>query len=464
MQAAVWRNTILPSYSITVHIKMAHHSRPRPYATTSNKEVSPPPLKRRKLTQIYSQALDSTRVSSTLQGAGNGRNSFRVFSWNINGINAFLSSTPSTRKITSYFTGSTKTQNASRTDEPPNANRIRTVPNEDLKGSPYSLRAFLSRHDWPEVLFLQELKIKSQNGPALIPELLAALNFPLDTADAVSDDCTYTLDAVLPRDKHNVKAWGGHLYGVGTIMRTDFARKWVATVREVDWDIEGRVMVVEMRNTPEGQDGNKATTKPLALINVYAVNGTTKPYRSPKTGEIDPNCPTRHDRKLAFHTLLRDECLSLEKRGFCVIVAGDANIARGPIDGHPNLRTFPQQHCLNRADFNTKFFGEEDNNRAGACVGTWKQDEKTQENEKNQEKCLDAVDVFRAKYGLEKRYTYYPNYPNSIEWGSSCDRVDMVLVSKQLWEDRRVIDTGILNTPQERGPSDHVPLWVKIAL
>lgn len=437
---------------------MVQHSRPRPYTTTSGKEVSPPPLKRRRLTQTPSQALDSNSASSTLQGLDHGRNSFRVFSWNINGVNAFLSSTPSTRKITAYFTGSTKTQNASSTDEAPNANRIRTVPNEDLKGSPYSLRAFLSRHDWPEVLFLQELKIKSQNGPALIPALLSALNTPLNTADSVSEERTYTLNAVLPRDKHNVKAWGGHLYGVGTIIRTDFARKWVDTVREVDWDIEGRVMVVEMRDTPEGQDGNEAATRPFALINVYAVNGTTKPYRSPKTGEIDPNCPTRHDRKLAFHTLLREECLSLEARGFNVVIAGDVNIARGPIDGHPNLRIFPVQHCLNRADFNTKFFGEEDNKRAVACVGTPKRDEKTQE------KCLDAVDVFRAKYGMEKRYTYYPNHPNSHQWGSSCDRVDMVLVSRELWEDGRVIDTGILNTPQDRGPSDHVPLWVEVAL
>ncbi|KAK3399939.1 Endonuclease/exonuclease/phosphatase [Sordaria brevicollis] len=447
----------MTSPSSTLHVKMVQQSRPRPYTTTSGKGVSPPPLKRRKLTQTPGQALDSTRASSTLQRPNHGRNSFRVFSWNINGIRAFLSSARSNnKKITSYFARSTKTQNASNTDEPPGTSRIRTVPNdEDLNGSPYSLRAFLSRNGWPEVLFLQELKLSS---PALLPELLSALNTPLNNADDVSDDRTYTLDTSLARDKHNVKAWGGNLYGVGTIIRTDFARKWVDTVREVDWDIEGRVMVVEMRGTPEGQDGNKISTKPLALINVYAVNGTSKPYRSPKTGEIDPNCPTRHDRKLAFHTLLRDECLSLEKRGFCVIIAGDVNIARGPIDGHPNLRTVPQQHCLNRADFNTKFFGEEDNKRAGAYVGPWKEDEKSKD------KSLDAVDVFRAKYGMEKRYTYYPHCPSSWDWGTSCDRVDMVVVSKQLWEDGRVIDTGIMNTPQDRDPSDHVPLWVEVAL
>ncbi|KAK3339078.1 Endonuclease/exonuclease/phosphatase [Neurospora tetraspora] len=426
---------------------MAQHSRPRLYTTTGNKEVSPPPLKRKR-----GQVLDSPRASSTLQqprSSSPSRNAFRVFSWNINGINAYLLSTPSTRKI---FTESTKTQKTSSTDAPPNNYRLHTPIEQASLGSPYSLRAFLARHDWPEVLFLQELKIKLQDGPALLSELLSALNTPLNAADNASDDRTYTLDAVLPRDKHNVKAFGGKMYGVGTIMRTDFARKWVATVREVDWDIEGRVSVVEMRGAPEGLDGNELTTKPLALLNVYAVNGTTQPYRCPLTGDTHPSCLTRHDRKLAFHSLLRDECLSLEARGFCVVVAGDVNVARGPADGHPNLRTFPEQHCFDRADFNTKFFGEEDNKRAGAYVGT--QDE-------TNEKCLDAVDVFRAKYGMEKRYTYYSYYG---EWGSSCDRVDMVFVSKQLWDDGRVLDTGILNTPQECGPSDHVPFWVKIAL
>ncbi|KAK3487502.1 Endonuclease/exonuclease/phosphatase [Neurospora hispaniola] len=444
----------------TLHKMAKKDSLSRLYTATSHQEVSPPPLKRRRLTQTPSLALDKPRASSTLQTADQPRSSspskdaFRVFSWNINGINAFLSSTHSARKITSYFTESTKTQKSgtSSIDAPPNANRLRTPPGQALSSSTHSLRAFLARHNWPEILFLQELKIKPQDGPARLPKILSALNTPLNAADSVSDHRTYTFNAVLPRDKHNAKAFGGKLYGVGTIMRTDFARKWVATVREVDWDIEGRVSVVEMRGAPEGQDENEPVTKPLALINVYAVNGTTQPYRNPLTGAVHPNCPTRHDRKLVFHSLLRDECLSLEARGFSVAVAGDMNIARGPADGHPNLRTFPEQHCVNRVDFNTKFFGEEDNKRAGAYVGT--QDEKT-------EKCLDAVDVFRAKYGMEKRYTYYPNRG---EWGSSCDRVDMVFVSKEVWGDGRVIDTGILDTPQERSPSDHVPFWVKIAL
>lgn len=40
--------------------------------------------------------------------------------------------------------------------------------------------------------------------------------------------------------------------------------------------------------------------------------------------------------------------------------------------------------------------------------------------------------------------------------------MDIVIVSRGLWESGRVRGTAILDTPQERGLSDHVPLWVEI--
>lgn len=92
---------------------------------------------------------------------------------------------------------------------------------------------------------------------SLVPELLHTLNAPLDTADKGSEDRTYTLNAVLPRDPYNCGHYGRYgRYGVATILRKDFSRKWVARVREVDWDLEGRVSVVEMRAAPEVQDGD----------------------------------------------------------------------------------------------------------------------------------------------------------------------------------------------------------------
>ncbi|KAK4121658.1 DNase I-like protein [Parathielavia appendiculata] len=379
-------------------------------------DISPPPVKRRKVA-VAEPCMPSPRPSSTAESTDvasadhrrPGR-TIRIFSWNINGIGPYLP--PQTTKITSFFKPSDPNQ-----------------PLPQLKTD--GLRIFLSRHGWPEVLFLQELKVQ-QGDTKTLAALLSSLNTPLNHDDELTDSRTYTLDAVLPRDKYNARGFGGKLYGVGTIVRTDFARSHVALVRSADWDLEGRA-------TP-----NHTVHTPLALINVYAVNGTSAPYRDPRTGR--PTSRTRHDHKLAFHTYLRDECLTLERRGFGVVVAGDVNVARGPLDGFPKLRIFPRQHCVNRADFNGKFFGAVDNRRAMAYYPCG---------------CLDAVDVFRVVHRHERRYTYYPR---TREWGTSCDRVDMVFVSRWLWEAGKVVGTGILDTPQERGLSDHVPIWVEIAL
>ena len=73
-----------------------------------------------------------------------------------------------------------------------------------------------------------------------------------------------------------------------------------------------------------------------------------------------------------------------------------------------------------------------------------------------------GVDVFRALRGKQRKYTYHPRGEN--KWGSSCDRVDLIIASKSLYENGGIDDTGILDSPQERGTSDHVPLWVKVKL
>ncbi|KAL2177069.1 Endonuclease/exonuclease/phosphatase [Thermothelomyces heterothallicus CBS 202.75] len=414
------------------------------------------------------------------------RQTIRIFSWNINGIAPYLPL--QSTAIASFFKSSADPNKRPATND----NNTSTQPGSD------NLRTFLSRHNWPAALFLQELKIQQGNDKALAA-LLASLNSPLNGDDTLSDSRTYTLDGVLPRDKYNARGFQGRLYGVGTILRTDFVRRHVARVREVDWDLEGRVSIVELKPPPpeastttttttttttdsnnnnnnnnlvpattvleQGQEederhraahqNKKQKKQPLALINVYAVNGSAAPYRCPKTGAV---AGTRHDRKLAFHAALRDECLALERRGFRVVVAGDLNVARGPPDGHPSLRVFPRQHCANRADFNAKFFAPEENRRAGAYVAAAEEQE---EGEQEQEPFFDGVDVFRALHGLERQYTYYPR---TRAWGSSSDRVDMIIVSRRLWDEGRVRATGILDTPQERGRSDHVPLWVEVVV
>lgn len=360
----------------------------------------------------------------------------RIVSWNINGLEAFIPA--SAAPITSYF-------------KPVRQNGV----GRDTTHAPHnSLRAFLSRHDWPEVLFLQELKISPASETRISAALLATLNAPLGPDDEVSQSTSYTVDMVLPRDRFNAKGFQGRLYGVGTILRTDFARRFVTRVRDVDWDLEGRVSVVETRlGGGTTVNSSKVGARPLALINVYAVNGTSAPYKNPQTGKVEG---TRHDHKLAFHSRLRDEALSLESRGYDVVIAGDLNIARGFLDGHPNLRTYPAQHCHNRADFNAKFFGAEDNDRAQAYLEAPQGTQNPAET-----KCFDGVDVFRALHGSERRYTYHGR---TKQWGASADRVDLIITSKKLWEEGRIRQTDIMDTPQERGPSDHVPLWVEVAM
>lgn len=58
---------------------------------------------------------------------------------------------------------------------------------------------------------------------------------------------------------------------------------------------------------------------------------------------------TRHDRKRVFHTELARNCKEYENEGWVVVVAGDINIARSPIDGFPGIR-LGDAHVRNRAD------------------------------------------------------------------------------------------------------------------
>lgn len=412
--------------------------------------------------------------------------SIRIFSWNINGIAPYIPS-PSP-KITSYFKPSASQPNHARKTTTVS---VTTANNPSALTVP-SIRAFLARHGFPHVLFLQELKL-APSSPRTVP-LLAALeasvNTPLHPADnAGADTRAYRLDAVLPQDRRNAR---GAVYGVATLLRRDVARAFgggsggeeEARARPTDWDREGRMQVVELflgdkdkSEKEKGRSSSGISNSKLALVNVYAVNGTSAPYRDPDPDPeetMSPTLGTRHDFKRAFHARLRDECLALQRRGFAVVVAGDANVARGPLDGWPRLRTWPAEHCVSRAHFNATFFGREDNERAGAHVTVRNRelpegpDGETgavrgaaQGQGQGGGTCLDAVDVFRGMYGAERRYTYYPR---TKEWGASCDRVDMVMVSRSLWEAGRVVGTGILDTPQERGLSDHVPIWVEVAV
>nr|KAK5441333.1 hypothetical protein LTR18_007177 [Exophiala xenobiotica] len=337
-------------------------------STGRSTSISPPPLKR-KIPRL-SEHVASTRADPTDQ--------FRIFSWNVNGVGPLL------QKQLSFGSGSLA-----------------------------PLRAFLKRHEWPHFLCLQEVKINLKDT-ATQRRLQSAAN-----EGVRPDEPTYVAHFSLPRDKHNATGFGGKVHGVATLIREDFNSNLRVT-RRPDWDLEGRVLVHELKIG-------------LVVINGYWVNGTSNPYRDPDTGQV---IGTRHDHKLRFHERVLDETLRLEKEGNHVVLIGDMNIARARIDGYPNLRTAPVQHVKNRADFNAKFFTDENGMR--------------------------GIDIFRHVHHDSRTYTYYPR---GGQWGDSCDRVDLIIVSRSLIDQVDAIDgTDICDNALDRGHSDHVPLWVSLVM
>jgi exonuclease III len=354
-----------------------------------DRDISPPPIKRRKL----SPREEDSKLQ--LPSSSKDDSILRIYSWNINGIKPFLQN-----QITSYF----KPQNS-------------TPDSQNESTSTASLREFLRRHNWPQILCLQEVKIALEDR-----KTQAAVKTAVNASD---DGPKYRVFFTLPRDKFNARGFGGKVYGVCSIIRSDFSNPNVECVRGVHWDNEGRFSVIEI----ESAKGEK-----LAVWNVYAVNGTTNDYRDSKTGEV---VGTRHSRKLAVHKMMMEECRSMESEGWKVVIIGDLNVAPQRIDGFPNLRVWPEQHVINRADFKRRFLDAEN------------------------DEGLQGVDIWRHLRGEERKYTYHPR---GVKWGTSCDRVDLAIASRMMIESGDVLGAEIWDTDQERGPSDHVPLSVDIKL
>jgi exonuclease III len=354
-----------------------------------DRDISPPPTKRRKLSP-------SKDASCRQQPSPSNDNSLlRIYSWNINGIKAFLQ-----KEITSFFTPQ---------------NTLSTSKHEPSPAA--SLREFLRRHNWPQILCLQEVKIAPGDA-----KTQAAVK---TAVNASADGPRYQVFFTLPRDKFNARTFGGKVYGVCSIIRSDFSHAYVENVRDVSWNQEGRISVIEI-GTGNGEK--------LAIWNVYAVNGTTNEWRDSRTGEV---LGTRHDCKIAVHKMIMDECKFMGEQGWKILILGDLNVAPQRIDGFPNLRTWPEQHVINRADFNRQFLDTEN------------------------EEGFRGVDIWRYLRGKEKKYTYHPR---TVKWGTSCDRVDLALASRTMIKSGLVAGAEIWDCDQERGPSDHVPLSVDLRL
>ncbi|MCJ1420851.1 hypothetical protein MMC32_007210 [Xylographa parallela] len=384
-------------------------------------KISPPPSKRQRLDAPSADGDEdkssAPHASVSLAPSLPSRpitplqpNQLRVFSWNINGINAFLQP-----NITSFFHSSSKrniTRHASSRESSPDPS------------SP-SLRDCLQRWKWPQVVGLQEVKIARSDSKTL-QAVRKAVRTPRNIINSnLEQEPGYTAHFSLPRDKYNARGFGGKVYGVCTLIRDDLLLDEHSSmgdlIKEVPWDLEGRVLILEI------------PSRKLAVFNVYAVNGTINSYRNIRTGEVSG---TRHDRKRAFHTDLQAECKSYETRSWAVVVAGDLNIARSPLDGFPGRR-MGGEHLASRIDFEAKFMAI------------------------NQEGGLGMVDTYRALHEGEHKYSYRGR---GREWGSSCDRVDLILLSSTRVTDGRMAltEADILDEELERGPSDHVPLYSTI--
>ncbi|KAI4952430.1 hypothetical protein J4E91_002900 [Alternaria rosae] len=294
-----------------------------------------------------------------------------------------------------------------------------------------SLRAFLHRHQWPSILFLQEVKI-AHTDEKVQDAVRTAVASPLPEEERSSHEerPSYQVHFTLPTDLHNARGpkRSGKVYGICSLIRRDLYIPYKIAIRTVDWDNEGRISVVELRS--------KTSTAKLAIFNIYAVNGTENAYRDPETGAFKG---TRNDRKRAFHKLLARECRELEEQGWDVLLAGDMNVAPDERDGYPRLRIFPQAHVLNRTDFHDKLLG-----------GSGKAKEP-----------FDGVDVWREMFPDERRYTYHSR---GRKWGSSCDRVDYFIAGRKMWEKGWVKACGIMDTEEEMGTSDHVPIWAEVEM
>ena len=166
----------------------------------------------------------------------------------------------------------------------------------------------------PDVLCLQELRIRPQDGEAIRTLQRALPGY----------HCHYAL----ANDPRNVTFRGGRMYGVATFARG----RWRG--EPTPWDLEGRVVAIRKRG--------------ISVVNVYAVNGTAKPYFD-QAGTVAGN---RHDLKRRFQSRIMDLGCALRRHGG-VIMAGDWNVSRTAQDTHPRLRT-EEPHAGARAELNAR--------------------------------------------------------------------------------------------------------------
>jgi exodeoxyribonuclease-3 len=295
----------------------------------------------------------------------------RLLSWNIDSPNWFLPAKDvgtTSGPIDRFF--SIKPSPPSSSSFQKGKARAKDLSDANAPNSPPSLRDILKSHGWPDIVFLQEVRSlhkdketirKLREAPNHGAERATTRNHSPstssdseeDTLPTSADGPTYTAFFSLNRSKV-----GSGRFGVATYISSSFTEEY--TVREVDWDHEGRLLLLNIQSLE------------LVIVNVYALNSSEYAWKDPLTNQ---ERGTRSQRKREFNRLLMLECQEIQKQGYRLVMVGDWNISLEARDCFPRLRT-EEPHAQARKEFNEVFMPT-----------------------------LDVVDIFRAKHGDKRSYS-----------------------------------------------------------
>jgi len=220
----------------------------------------------------------------------------------------------------------------------------------------------LRRHHFPEIVCLQEVKISSKDE-----KTRGAVERAANCEGKAEGGKGYKAYFELPRDRYNATGWGGKVYGVCTFVREDILALGKMKTKGVEWDLEGRVLVsvLEFGKAGTGKEDKGGGAEKLVVINGYWPNGTTNLWRDSKSGIVRG---TRYDMKRNFHSLMLGEVMRYQNAGWQVVLIGDMNIARSPLDGYPGIR-LGAEHVRNRKEWNEMFVDGKDGMRG---VDSWR--------------------------------------------------------------------------------------------
>lgn len=244
----------------------------------------------------------------------------------------------------------------------------------------------------PDLLCLQEVRLRLRDTESFEHARTALLGWSLSYS--------------LADDPKNARFRGGRTYGVATYARSELES---VSVPSRDWDREGRLAITLL------------PAMKLAVLNVYAVNGTDKPYWDHDRCAVFGD---RHEWKRRFHDRVVTVARTIASQGLDLLLIGDWNISQARIDTTPRLRT-EEPHATSRAHF-----------------------------QKNLVEALDVVDVFRALYPEAKAYSWFNLRARHLD----AARVDFALLSRSRMAD--VIDATIDESALASLGSDQAPIHV----